>query len=176
MENVFDVVVVGGGPCGSFVAYNIAKNGVNVQVFEEHNKIGVPCHCAGHLSINGLKDLGLYPLPGAIVESTFYGATFHSPTGKDFSLRLSSPVTCTVNRALFDRHIADLAKKAGVHYHLGSRVASLAIENKHAAGVKVEKNGGQECFPCKIVVDVGGISCRLQHRSEEHTSELQSRL
>ena len=161
MENVFDVVVVGGGPCGSFVAYNIAKNGVNVQVFEEHNEIGVPCHCAGHLSIKGLKDLGLYPLPEAIVESTFYGATFHSPTGKDFSIRLSSPVTCTVNRALFDRHIADLAKKAGAHYYLGSRVASLAIENKHVAGVKVEKQGGQECFPCKIVVDAEGISSRL---------------
>ncbi len=161
MENVSDIIVVGGGPCGSFAAYNLAKNGVNVKIFEEHNEIGVPCHCAGHLSIKGLKDLGLYPLPEPIVENVFRGATFHSPKGQDFSIRLSSPVTCTVNRALFDRHIADMAKKAGAHYHLGSRVASLAIENKYVTGVNIEKNGEQEYFQCKIVVDAEGISSRL---------------
>lgn len=169
MENMSDVVVVGGGPCGSFAAYNLAKNGVNVQVFEEHNEIGTPCHCAGHLSIKGLKDLGLYPLPKGIVENVFRGATFHSPKGKGFSIRLSSPVTCTVNRALFDGHIADLAKKAGAHYHLGLRVASLVIKNKQVTGVNVEKNGEQECFQCKIVVDAEGISSRLLRQASLQT-------
>jgi flavin-dependent dehydrogenase len=49
MENFSEVIVVGGGPSGSFCALNIAEKNVNVTVFEEHDEIGVPCHCAGHL-------------------------------------------------------------------------------------------------------------------------------
>jgi flavin-dependent dehydrogenase len=45
-----DVAVVGGGPCGSFAALTAAKLGANVTVFEEHEEIGVPSHCAGHFS------------------------------------------------------------------------------------------------------------------------------
>lgn len=47
MREVFsDVIVVGGGPCGSFVASNLAKLGFSVNVFEEHGETGIPSHCA----------------------------------------------------------------------------------------------------------------------------------
>ena len=47
MKNVSDVVVVGGGPVGSFAAWKLAKLGAEVTVFEEHEAIGKPSHCAG---------------------------------------------------------------------------------------------------------------------------------
>jgi geranylgeranyl reductase family protein len=156
-----DVIVVGGGPCGSFAALNIAEHGAGVTVFEEHNEVGVPSHCPGHLSIKGLRDLGLYPLPEGIVENSFAGAIFHSPNGKRFSVRLSSPVTCAVNRALFDRHIANLAEDAGVRYCLGKRVESLIIENGVVEGVSVSQAGREERFSAKLVVDAEGVSSRL---------------
>ncbi len=37
-----DVVVIGGGPVGSYAALNLAKLGVKVSVFEEHPEIGLP--------------------------------------------------------------------------------------------------------------------------------------
>ena len=40
--NSSDVIVVGGGPVGSFAAQNLAKLGVKVTVFEEHPSIGYP--------------------------------------------------------------------------------------------------------------------------------------
>src|SRR4030042_2093435 len=98
-----DAVVVGGGPAGSFFAFELAKRGFEVTVFEEHKEIGRPAHCAGHLSIKSLNNLGLYPLPKGIVENTFSAANFHSPNGAKFSVKLSKPVTCTVNRTLFDQ-------------------------------------------------------------------------
>ncbi len=105
MNETSDVIVVGGGPCGSFTALKLAKLGRSVTVFEEHNQIGVPSHCAGHLSMKGLKQLGLHPLPPEIVENTFYGANFYSPKGNEFSVHLSQPVTCAVDRAMFDKYI-----------------------------------------------------------------------
>jgi geranylgeranyl reductase family protein len=160
-----DVVVVGGGPCGSFAALNIAKRGASVTVFEEHNEVGVPSHCPGHLSIKGLKDLGLYPLPKGIVENTFVGAIFHSSKGKSFSVRFSSPVTCAVNRALFDRHIARMAEDAGAHYQLNKRVESLIIDDNFAKGVIVRQGEREERFSAKLVVDAEGISSRLLRRT-----------
>jgi len=162
MEKVLDVIVVGGGPCGSFTALNLAKHGANVTVFEEHSEIGFPSHCPGHLSIKGLRQLGFYPLPEEIVENTFYGAIFHSPKGKSFSVRFSQPVTCVVNRVLFDKYIAKMAEDAGAQYHLSSQVESLNIEDGFVKGVNIKQEGKiKEKFFAKIVVDAEGVSSRI---------------
>jgi digeranylgeranylglycerophospholipid reductase len=160
-----DAIVVGGGPCGSFAALNLAKLGVDVNVFEEHAEIGVPCHCAGHLSIRGLKLLGLHPLPSEIVENVFYGAKFHPPNGKSFHVRFSSPVTCAVNRVLFDKYIAKMAEKAGAHYFLNSVIESLIIENGFVKAVVVRRGKAKEKFSAKVVVDAEGISSRILRQS-----------
>ncbi|NWG11328.1 NAD(P)/FAD-dependent oxidoreductase [Candidatus Bathyarchaeota archaeon] len=163
MKPFSDVIVVGGGPSGSFTALNLAKLGASVAVFEEHSKIGVPSHCPGHLSIKGLKKLELYPLSAEIVENIFYGAVFHSSKGTSFSVRFSQPVTCVVNRVLFDKYIAEMAEKAGVHYYLNSKVESLIVEDGFVKGVYVRKKGRDEKeeFLAKIVVDAEGISSRF---------------
>ena len=161
LEFFSDAIVVGGGPCGSFAALNLAKLGVEVNVFEEHAEIGVPCHCAGHLSIKGLKLLELYPLPPEIVENVFYGAIFHSPNGKSFRIRFSSPVTCAVNRVLFDKYIAKMAEKAGAHYFLNSVVESVIIKNGFAKAVIVRRGKAEEKFSAKVVVDAEGISSKI---------------
>ena len=162
MKNLPDIIVVGGGPCGSFAAFNLAKQGTNVTVFEEHSEIGFPSHCPGHLSIKGLRQLGFYPLPEEIVENTFYGAIFHSPKGKSFLVRFSQPVTCVVNRVLFDKYIAKIAKVAGAQYHLNSQVESLNIEEGFVKGVSIKQDGTKkEKSFAKIVVDAEGISSRI---------------
>jgi len=156
------VVVVGGGPAGSSAAYELAKRGVAVSVFEEHSQLGVPSHCAGHLSIKGLKKLGLYPLPKNVLENEFSGANFYSPNGTKFAVCLSKPVTCTVNRELFDKYLADKAQTMGAKYFLGSHVSSLIIEDAYVKGVCVTKRKQlEERVPARIVIDSEGISARL---------------
>jgi len=161
MKPLLDAVVVGGGPAGSFAALNLAKLGADVAVFEEHAEIGVPSHCAGHLSIRSLRSLGLYPLGGRIIENTFSQANFYSPFGAKLSVRLARPVTCAVNRALFDRYLAETAEAAGACYSLSSHVSSLLVEDGFVKGVSVEQNGKREDVSARIVVDAEGIASRL---------------
>jgi digeranylgeranylglycerophospholipid reductase len=162
MKTVSDAIVIGGGPVGSFAALNLAKLGAKVTVFEEHVAIGSPSHCAGHLSIRSLRNLGLYPLPGKIIENTFSMANFYSPTGTKLSVRLARPITCAVNRTFFDRYLAEKAEAAGVHYCLSSLVRSLLIDNGFVKGVNVEqKDTSEEKISAKIVVDAEGISSRI---------------
>ncbi len=156
-----DVIVVGGGPVGSYAALNLVKQGVKTTVFEEHPQIGLPSHCAGHISIHSLQKMGFYPLPKGIEENTFYVANFYSPYGTKFALQLSRPVTVALNRARFDQYLAGQAQKAGATFVLGSRVQSLLREDGAVNGVSVVQNGVETKVFCKVVLDAEGVSCRL---------------
>ncbi len=162
MKTESDAVVVGAGPAGSFSAWELAKRGLRVTVFEEHSEVGVPSHCAGHLSIRSLRGLGLYPLPAGIVENVFSGVNFYSPNGSKFSVKLANPVTCAVNRELFDKHLASKAAEAGAVFCLGSRVQSLLLEGGFVKGLTI-KSGGmpEELVSARVVVDAEGISSRI---------------
>jgi digeranylgeranylglycerophospholipid reductase len=161
MKNVGEVAVVGAGPAGSFAALKLAQSGLVVTVYEEHKEIGVPSHCAGHLSIQGLRRLGMYPLPSKIVENTYRGAIFHSPGGESLVVSFDSPVTCAVNRALFDRYLAEKAQEAGAKYSLNSRVANLAIESGVIKGVVVRQSDETVRKAAGVVIDAEGVSSRI---------------
>ena len=160
--NTPDAIVVGAGPVGSYAALNLAKLGVKVTVFEEHPEIGLPSHCAGHLSIRSLSDMGLYPLPNGIVENTFSTANFYSSAGTKFSLHLSRPVTAAVNRARFDKYLARQAEAAGARFVLNACVQSLIMADGFVKGVNIQRNGGkEEQVYSKITLDAEGVSSRL---------------
>jgi digeranylgeranylglycerophospholipid reductase len=157
-----DAIVVGGGPVGSYAALNLAKLGIKVTVFEEHSTIGFPSHCAGHISIKSLRNMGLYPLPKGIVETTFCAANFHSPLGSKFSIKLSSPVTLALNRARFDQFLANQAQNAGASLVLGSRAQSLLLKDGFVKGVNIrQSDGSEEKVYSKIVLNAEGVSSRL---------------
>lgn len=161
MKEVQDVVVIGGGPVGSFAALMLSKLGKKVTVFEEHEEIGNPDHCAGHLSINSLRTLGLYPISNQIIENEFSRANFYSYDGSSFPVKLSKPVTCVVNRELFDKHIFSKAKDAGACFYMNSRVKSLLIDNGFVKGIRTNIDGSEKIIRSKIVLDAEGISSRL---------------
>lgn len=161
MTSTPDVIVVGAGPCGSAAAAILARHGANTTVFEEHTRVGFPSHCAGHMSINGLRRLKLFPLPEGIIENTFCGATFYSPGCNAFSIRFPSPVTCAVDRALFDQYIAEMARENGATYQHESHVEQLLVEDGYVKGVVVSRKNQTERVTAGIVVDAEGISSRL---------------
>ena len=161
MNKKTEIAVVGGGPCGSFSALTAAKLGADVAVFEEHKEIGVPSHCPGHISLKGLQQLGL-SLPKKIFENKIKAVVFHSSSGRELRVKFASPVTCVLNRALFDRHLAELAEKAGVKYHLGARVDSFVWDNGFVRGVSVKGDP----IESNVVIDSEGCSSVLLKKSE----------
>lgn len=143
----------------------MAKKGLHVEVFEEHRGVGSPSHCAGHLSIKGLRGLGLYPLPNGIVENAFRGASFYSPSGRAFNIRFTDFITCAINRELFDKHLCGLAKAAGARFNMACRVKGLTIESGFVRGVVLDKAGNSERVQSDVVVDAEGVSSRLVEQS-----------
>jgi digeranylgeranylglycerophospholipid reductase len=159
------VAVVGAGPCGSFSALTASKLGTQVVVYEEKSEIGVPSHCAGHLSISTFEHFGIRPPPAEIIENKFNRAIIYAPSGKSFSIHFGTPITFVVNRELFDKHLARIAMRAGVEYHLESRVKSLVSENGGVKGIVVRHEGSEKTVHSKIVIDAEGVSSTLLKRA-----------
>jgi digeranylgeranylglycerophospholipid reductase len=157
-----DAAIIGGGPVGSYAALQLSKLGIQATVFEEHPQIGAPSHCAGHISIRSLRNIGLYPLTGNIVENTFHIANFYSPQGTKFTLNLNTPVTCALNRERFDQMLAKKAEVVGAKFVLNTLVQSLSIQNGIVKGVNVRHADGSEVrVNSKVVFDCEGVSSRL---------------
>ena len=157
MQTQTDVVVVGAGPAGSFAALTAAKMGAEVVVCEEHREIGFPCHCPGHISIKGLDKLRLH-VPEKIIENRISRAVFYSPSGNEFRVKLPSPVTYAINRALFDNHLSQLAQRAGAKLRLETRVDKLLVDNDSVSGVSLK---GGEHLKSKVVIDAEGCASTL---------------
>lgn len=165
-----DVIVVGAGPTGSFSALQAAKLGAQVTICEEHREVGVPSHCTGHISLSGIRRLNLH-LPAKLFENEIKSATVYSPSGYRFRVRFAAPITCVVNRALFDQHLANMAGKAGATILSNTHVNSLLVENDCVKGVVVKGRRRVEKLTSKVVIDAEGVSSTLLKRAGLHSPD-----
>jgi geranylgeranyl reductase family protein len=70
-------------------------------------------------------------------------------------------VTCVVDRALFDKRLAEAAEKAGVWFQLNTHVESLLIDDNGVRTSVKQKGGAAQESSAKAAVDAEGISSRI---------------
>lgn len=155
-----DAIVVGAGPAGLLAAATIAGNGHDVIVLEEHRSIGEPDHCAGLLSLSGLRSLGLKP-PQDVILNTVRGARVYSPSGNSLLIERGRREAVVVDRHRFDMWLADRAQDSGAVVITGAQVRSLNMQNGKITGVSVQHGGATEHYCAAIVINAEGAVCRL---------------
>lgn len=152
-----DVVVIGGGPSGLALSAELAKSGIRVIVFEEHNKVGFPRHCAGLVSISCIKDLMGFTLDEDFILNKIRGAKIYSPTGTiELVIGRSKPQAVVLDRELMDRTLYEIALTRGVNVFLNASVTSAILE-KHLHKVKVDNT----TFKCKVLIDAEGTKFKF---------------
>ena len=149
------VIVVGAGPSGLLSAREASKRGAEVLVLEEHPEVGIPCHCAGLLSLNGLERLKI-PIDHSYVQNMVRGAIFYSPSGLSLKVERNRHVACVVNRSLFDKFLASQAERAGAEIRLNCKVHGIGVD-----GLGVHVCSKQDRFVAEVLIDAEGISSRL---------------
>ena len=149
------ILIIGAGPSGLIAAREAARRGVDVLVVEEDSEIGVPCHCAGLLSLRGLKRLNV-SVDGSYVQNRVRGAFFYSPSGLSFKIERQNPVACVVDRSALDKYFASQAARSGAEIRLNSRVQDIRLEKGYVAA-----KSKKEVFKASIVIDAEGASSRI---------------
>ena len=121
----YDVVIVGAGPAGSSAAREAAKRGASVLVLEEHPEIGLPVQCGEGLTECEMTRAG-FPSNSSWVLHRSPGSALVVPDGRRI---ISTAPVYSINRAAFDRHLADMARRDGAVFKTGHRVVSIKAGN-----------------------------------------------
>jgi len=158
-KNSCDIIIIGAGPSGCIAAREIKKYNkkISVLILEEHSNIGEPMQCAGLISIDGFKKLGINP-PKECILNIIYGARFYSPSNKSFSIKVDKPMAYVIDRRIFDKYLAEQAIKSGVKLKLGHKVSKIIVPHENEY-VKIHGTKNNEKFEIssKIVLDAEGI-------------------
>ncbi|MCW4051022.1 MAG: NAD(P)/FAD-dependent oxidoreductase [Candidatus Bathyarchaeota archaeon] len=161
-----EVAVIGAGPAGTLAATPISLNGFKVKVYEEHPRIGEPCHCAGIISVEGLKRLNIEP-NDEFIQNTVYGGRAYSPAGEFIEIRDRKPRAYIIDRARLDKYLAEKAMDAGVEYNLSSRVDELRFKDHTCVGLNVKG----EQVEADLVINAEGAGGRVLSRSGIDTKQ-----
>lgn len=118
------ISIIGAGPVGCYTGYLLAKEGLKVDIYEEHKEIGKPVQCAGLLaeSIDSLVKLDK-----DIISNTIKKIKIISPDKSELDIETKEIV---LDRERFDKHIANLALDAGCSIHFSSRFENNKINKK----------------------------------------------
>jgi digeranylgeranylglycerophospholipid reductase len=156
MDKSVDVLIVGGGPGGLFMAARLAARGVRALVCEEHARVGDPVHCTGILSSDSIP---AFDLPTSATLNQLSSVRFLSPGGIPVDYTTPSPLATVIDRPAFDRALADRALAAGAELRLGSRVSAIEVA---ATGVRAVAGGVP--IDARLVVLACGASYAFQRR------------
>jgi digeranylgeranylglycerophospholipid reductase len=156
MHEPVDVLIVGGGPGGLFLAARLAAQGVRTVVCEEHSRVGDPVHCTGVLSSDSF---GRFDLPTSATLNQLTDVRFVSPGGIPVDYSTASPIATVIDRPAFDRALAERAVAAGAELRAGARVSALDID---ASGVHATV--GAEVVEARLAVLACGATYAFQRR------------
>ena len=151
------MVVVGGGPIGSHVAYRLAGMGYAVVVLERKQKIGEQVCCTG---IIGQECVNSFAIDDNVILREANSAKLFSPSGNLLQLRREETQAYILDRTAFDAAMASRAQDNGAEYILDSLVRDIEVEEDRAK-IKASHQQVTLNFEARAAVIATGFGSRL---------------
>jgi digeranylgeranylglycerophospholipid reductase len=145
---MYDVVVVGAGPCGSAAARECAELGLRTLLLEEHASIGSPVQCAGLLSNAAFDECRVSK---ASILHSISGARVISGSDSGLTFDTGEIQAVVVDRGALDREMARAAACAGARIAL--KTAAKGLDGHEVITVGAD---GRRRIPCRIIIAADG--------------------
>jgi digeranylgeranylglycerophospholipid reductase len=156
----YDVIVVGAGPAGSHIAYELASSGYRVAVFEEKGASGLNACCTGIISTECLQSLDSAT---DMILTEVKSAEFYSPSGRCLRFQAEDVQAYVVDRVSLDKALVSRAQSKGVQYFFSSPVVDI-FPGKDSVKVEAVCPGLREIFQARAAVLANGFRPRLPHK------------
>jgi len=155
-QKIYDVAIIGAGPAGSFLAYQLSVHGLRVALFEKE-KLPRKKTCAGGLSakISDILPFDIAP----VIQRKIYGATVSHKFQDAFTKYADKLLIVTVDRRDFDYYLVQYAKEEGTHLFDEERIEDLTSDGD----AYILKSDKKE-IRCKIAVGADGAQSFLARK------------
>jgi len=153
----YDVIIVGAGPAGSYIAHELASSGHDVAVFEEKSVAGLNACCTGIISTECFQSLDLGT---DVILNKVNSAKFFSPSERCLRVQTENVQAYVVNRLLLDKAIASKAQSRGAQYFFSCPVIDI-ICGKSNIQAEISCSGAREIFSARAVVLANGFRPKL---------------
>jgi len=157
---LLDVIVVGAGPIGSYLAYKLADMGYEVLVLERGERLGEKVCCTG---IIGQECASAFPIDESVILRWANSATLFSPSGKPLRVWRERNQACIIDRPAFDLAMAGKAQGRGAQYILNSPVWDIEVGD-NGVTVKANRQGEKSNFKARAAVIASGFGSGLTER------------
>ncbi len=153
-----EVLIIGAGPAGATLAYELARLGVKVLLLE---KAQFPRRktCGGGLNLRTVRLLPFDLTP--IIENVISGIYFSRRLDHPFARRYPEPFMVTVSRDKFDQFLVREAEKAGAFFLDRNPFLSLVPQNDL---LQVTTSTGS--FSTKFLVGTDGVNSAVARKAE----------
>jgi geranylgeranyl reductase len=112
-SELFDVVVVGGGPSGATAAHDLAQLGRNVLLLDRAGRIKP---CGGAIPPRLIRD---FDIPDHLLVARIYSARMVSPSDQQVDMPIDGGFVGMVDREMFDEWLRCRAAEAGAQRRTG---------------------------------------------------------
>jgi digeranylgeranylglycerophospholipid reductase len=155
--SLYNTIIIGAGPVGSYLAFKLGRLGYKVLVLDKKSEAGQDVCCTGIISkdcFNLLSaDINLSGRPARSVR-------FVAPSGKSLKLSRHDEVAYIVDREAMEQLLVARAEAAGVHYVFGSEVIEIA-PTARAIYVKANCKSRKTQFEADTAVIAAGFGSPL---------------
>jgi geranylgeranyl reductase family protein len=148
LKQSHDVIVVGAGPAGATLAYELAKRGIGVLVLEKEKLPRYKC-CAGGVTSKAAKLLDFDI--SEVTEDVIHEVSFTFNLGSPYLGQHSQPLIYTVMRDAFDYFLVQRAQQLGAALMDGQKVTQVQV-----SGDWVELSTAHNIFRSRLVVGADG--------------------
>lgn len=143
---LYDVIIIGGGPVGSFAAKVCSSAGLSAAVLEEHSAVGYPVQCAGLLSNSAFNEC---EVTEDSVQNTVSGAEIIGSCGSELSFDAGVRKAYVVDRGALDFEMAESAASCGAQYMMKTALLKINPEKRIIHTTKGD-------MPYKILIAADG--------------------
>lgn len=171
-----DVLINGGGPSGSALAFHLAKKGINVIVLESHSfpRDKICGDAVSPVALTELDKLGITRLQGFKKSSTVNSVALYIEEQKiniGLSKKEDHPFKGhVIPRLQLDDWIYQAAEKAGAKYMQSARLISYDIQEEYATATVKQIATAQE-IKARVIIGADGSNSTVSRLLNGKSSE-----